>query len=179
MDSLEHKKFPIGRFEIPENICDIKLNEYIKVIKDFPDKLKDLLADFSDEQLDTQYREGGWTVRQLVNHIADSHMNSLIRLKLALTEDNPTIKPYNEAKWTELQDSVDMPIKPAMRMIKGTHQRWTALLKSMTNKQFERTFHHPEHNENQNLRVYLAHYVWHCNHHSAHIENLKKEKNWQ
>ncbi|AZA59828.1 YfiT family bacillithiol transferase [Chryseobacterium indoltheticum] len=178
MDSLEHKKFPIGRFEIPENICDIKLNEYIKVIKDFPDKLKNLITDFSDEQLDTQYRECGWTVRQLVNHIADSHINSLIRLKLALTEDNPTIKPYDEAKWAELQDSVDMPVKPAMRMIKGTHQRWTALLKSMTNKQFERTFHHPEHNENQNLRVYLAHYVWHCNHHFAHIENLKKEKNW-
>lgn len=178
MSNLEHKKYPIGRFEVPQNICDIQLNEYIKVIKDFPDKLKKLVENFSEDQFDTQYREGGWTVRQLINHIADSHINSFVRLKLALTEDNPTIKPYDEAKWAELQDSLSMPVKPALKIIKGTHQRWTLLLKSMTNKQFERTFHHPETNENQDLRTYLAHYVWHCNHHFAHIENLKTEKNW-
>lgn len=178
MSNLKQKKYPIGRFEVPEDICDIKLNEYIKVIKNFPDKLKILIENFNDEQLDTQYREGGWTVRQLINYIADSHINSLMRLKLALTEENPSIKPHDEAKWAELQDSVNMPIKPAMRMIKGTHQRWAHLLKSMTNKQFERTFHHPEQNKNYDLRTYLAHYVWHCNHHFAHIENLKTEKNW-
>ncbi|MDR6157526.1 putative damage-inducible protein DinB [Chryseobacterium sp. SLBN-27] len=178
MNDIEQKRFPIGQFKEPENICDIKLDEYIKVIKDFPAKLKNLIEDFSDDQLDTQYREGGWTVRQLVNHIADSHINSFIRFKLALTEDTPTIKPYDEAKWAELQDSQNMPVKPAMRMIKGTHQRWTALLKSMTNKQFERTFHHPEHHKNYDLRHCLALYVWHCNHHFAHIENLKKEKGW-
>ncbi|ANF52666.1 YfiT family bacillithiol transferase [Chryseobacterium glaciei] len=178
MSNLEQKRFPIGEYQQPENICDIKLDEYIKVIKNFPEKLKKLIEDLSDDQLDTPYREGGWTVRQLVNHIADSHINSFIRLKLALTEDNPTIRPYDEAKWAELQDSVNMPIKPAMRMIKGTHQRWAALLKTLTNKQFERTFHHPEQNQNYDLRNYLALYVWHCNHHFAHIENLKKEKGW-
>lgn len=178
MSNLEHKKYPIGRFEVPDNICDIKLSEYIKVIKNFPEKLKSLVENFSDEQFDTQYREGGWTVRQLINHIADSHINSFIRLKLALTENNPVIKPYDEAKWAELQDSLNMPVKAAMKMIKGTHQRWTVLLKSMTNKQFERTFHHPETHQDQDLRTYLAHYAWHCNHHFAHIENLKKEKNW-
>lgn len=178
MNSSEHKKFPIGPFEQPENICDSKLDEYIKVIKDFPGKLKNLIEDFSDDQLDTQYREGGWTVRQLVNHIADSHINSFMRFKLALTEENPVIKPYDEAKWAELQDSANMPVKPAMRMIKGTHQRWVALLKSLTNRQFEKTFHHPEHNKDYTLRNCLALYAWHCNHHFAHIENLKKEKGW-
>lgn len=178
MNDIEQKKFPIGTFEVPENICDITLDEYIKVIKDFPGKLKNLIEDFSDDQLDTQYRPGGWTVRQLVNHIADSHINSFIRFKLALTEENPTIKPYDEAKWAELQDSLNMPVKPAMRIIRGTHQRWTTLLKSMTNKQFERTFHHPEQNKNYDLRHCLALYAWHCNHHFAHIENLKKEKGW-
>ncbi|UOU97560.1 putative metal-dependent hydrolase [Chryseobacterium daecheongense] len=178
MSDLEHKKFPIGPFEWPGHISDIELDEHIKVIKSFPGKLKNLIEDFNDDQLDTQYREGGWTVRQLVNHIADSHINSFIRFKLALTEDNPTIKPYDEAKWAELQDSISMPVKPAMRMIKGTHQRWATLLKSLTNKQFERTFHHPEQQKDYDLRNYLAFYLWHCNHHFAHIENLKKEKGW-
>lgn len=178
MSNLEQKKFPIGQFQQPEKVCDIKLDEHLKIIKDFPGRLKNLIEDFSDDQLDTPYREGGWTVRQLVNHIADSHVNSFIRFKLALTEDNPTIKPYDEAKWAELQDSVNMPIRPAMRMIKGTHQRWTVLLKSLTNKQFERTFHHPEQNKDYDLRNYLAFYGWHCDHHFAHIEKLKKEKGW-
>lgn len=178
MNDLEQRKYPIGQFQAPDHISDVELDEYIKVIKDFPGRLKNLIENFSDDQLDTPYREGGWTVRQLINHIADSHINSFMRLKLALTEDNPVIKPYDEAKWAELQDSVNMPIKPAMRIIKGTHQRWVALLKSLTNKQLERTFHHPEHNKDYNLRHHLALYVWHCNHHYAHIENLKKEKGW-
>lgn len=178
MSDLEKKKFPIGQFEAPEHISDTELDEHIKTIKDFPGRLKNLIENFTDSQLDTQYREGGWTVRQLINHIADSHINSFIRFKLALTEENPTIKPYDEAKWAELQDSINIPVKPAMRMIKGTHQRWAVLLKSLTNKQLERTFNHPEQNKNYNLRHYLAFYVWHCNHHFAHIETLKKEKGW-
>ncbi|KMQ68328.1 hydrolase [Chryseobacterium sp. FH2] len=178
MNTLENKKYPIGHFQEPANICDIKLDENIKVIKDFPGRLKNLIENFSDDELDTPYRDGGWTVRQLVNHLADSHINSFIRFKLALTEDNPTIKPYDEAKWAELQDSISMPVKPAMRMIKGTHQRWTVLLKSLTNKQFERTFRHPEKKNDYDLRYYVALYAWHCNHHFAHIDNLKKEKGW-
>ncbi|VFA40596.1 Putative metal-dependent hydrolase yfiT [Chryseobacterium indologenes] len=97
MSDLENKKFPIGQFETPENINDTTLDTYIKVIKDFPGRLKNLIENFTDDQLDTPYREGGWTVRQLVNHLSDSHINSFIRFKLALTEDNPTIKPYDEA----------------------------------------------------------------------------------
>jgi len=178
MNDLEKKKFPIGQFNAPASISDAELEQHIRVIKNFPGRLKNLIEDFSDEQLDTQYRPGGWTVRQLVNHLADSHANSFIRFKLALTEDNPTIKPYDEARWAELQDSTGISVKPAMRMLKGTHQRWYFLLKTLTNRQFERTFHHPEHHEDHDLRYYLALYVWHCNHHFAHIENLKRDQCW-
>lgn len=178
MSNPEPKRFPIGQFDEPEEISDTQLDEYIKTIKNFPAKLKDLIENFTDEQLDMPYREKGWTVRQLINHLADSHANSFIRFKLALTEDNPIIKPYHEAKWAELQDSTSISIKPAMRMLKGIHQRWYHLLKSLTNRQFERTFHHPKQNKDYNLRICLAHYVWHCNHHFAHIENLKKEQGW-
>ncbi|MCU7613693.1 bacillithiol transferase BstA [Chryseobacterium sp. GMJ5] len=178
MDITDYKRFPIGQFQEPDNISDIELDKHIKVIKNFPEKLKNLIEDFSDDQLDTPYREGGWTVRQVIHHLADSHANSFIRFKLALTEENPTIKPYDEAKWAELQDSINMPVKPAMRMIKGIHQRWYVILKSLTNKQFERTFHHPEKEKDNNLRYYVALYSWHCHHHFAHIETLKNEQGW-
>ena len=176
--NLVEKKYPIGEFSIPETITDQMLDGYICDIKNFPGKLKNLLENWTEAQLDNQYREGGWTVRQLINHLADSHANSFIRFKLALTEENPTIKPYDEAKWAELQDSRNIEIKPAMRMLKGLHQRWHYLLKTLTNKEFARTFHHPEQNKNYSLREYLAFYSWHCNHHFAHMENLKKDKGW-
>lgn len=178
MNNLDSKRYPIGDFNEPKTISDTELQEYIQVIKNFPARLKFLIENFTDEQLDTPYREGGWSVRQLVNHLADSHANSFIRFKLALTEENPTIKPYHEAKWAELPDSLNISIKPAMRMLKGIHQRWSYLLKSLNNEQFERTFHHPENQKNYNLRICLALYVWHCNHHFAHVENLKIEKGW-
>lgn len=178
MDDLENKKYPIGKFIEIDNSSDEELYEQIKTINYFPAKLLNLVESFSDDQLDTQYRDGGWTVRQLVNHLADSHANSFIRFKLALTEENPTIKPYDEAKFAELQDSIHIPIKSALNMLKGIHERWFVLLKTLTNKQFKRTFHHPEMKKDFNLRFHLAYYVWHCNHHFAHIENLKLEKGW-
>ncbi|WP_234111346.1 MULTISPECIES: YfiT family bacillithiol transferase [Chryseobacterium] len=178
MDNMEQKKYPIGKFTAPEQISDQQIDQYIKVLKDFPGKLKLLIENWTDDQLDTQYREGGWKVRQLVNHLADSHMNSYIRCKLALTEDNPTIKTYDEAKWAELQDSFNMEIKPALQILKGLHKRWVYELKSLTNKEFESTFFHPEQNRKITLRETLAFYAWHCDHHLAHIENLKKEKGW-
>ncbi len=178
MDNIEQKKYPIGEFQpITEN-SDVELDQHIKILKNFPARLKNLIENWTDEQLDTQYREGGWTVRQLVNHIADSHMNSYIRFKLALTEENPTVKPYDEAKWAELQDSFNIEIKPALQILRGLHKRWVYELKSLTNKEFESTFFHPEQNRSITLRESLAFYAWHCDHHYAHIENLKKEKNW-
>ncbi len=179
MDNIEQKKYPLGKFEIPENISDVNVEDNITVLKMFPNKLKNLVGEWNDEQLDTQYRENGWTVRQLVNHIADSHMNSFIRFKLALTEQNPVVKPYNEAAWAELQDSFTIDIKPALQLLKGLHKRWVYELKALTNREFdESTFFHPEQNRSITLRESLAYYAWHCDHHLAHIQNLKKEKNW-
>jgi hypothetical protein len=178
MDNLEHKKYPIGKFELSENISDQDLDRYIQTIKDFPSKLKHLVENWSDDQLDTQYREGGWKVRQLIHHLSDSHINSFIRFKLALTEDNPTIKPYDEAKWAELQDSFSMEIKPALQILKGLHKRWVYEMKCLTNRDFESTFFHPGENKKMSLKESVAFYSWHCNHHFAHIENLKLEKGW-
>ena len=110
MDNLDHKKYPIGKFQESKKISDQDIDQHIKTLQDFPAKLKNLVGSWTDDQLDTQYREGGWKVRQLVNHLADSHMNSFIRFKLALTEDNPTIKCYDEAQWAELQDSFNMDL---------------------------------------------------------------------
>lgn len=178
MDSLEHKKYPLGEFQNLVAISDLDIDRCIKTLQNFPGKLKNLVGSWSDEQLDTQYRKGGWKVRQLVNHLSDSHMMSYLRFKLALTEDNPTIIPYNEAKWAELQDSFSISIKPALQLLKGLHERWVFELKALTNREFESTFYHPEQNRKIALKESLMFYAWHCDHHYAHIENLKKEKGW-
>ena len=178
MDNIEEKKFPIGRFAEPVEISDQQVDDYIKTLKDFPRKLKNEVESWTDDQLDTQYREGGWKVRQLINHMADSSMNSYIRFKLALTEENPTIKPYDEQQWAELQDSFSIEIKPAIQTLKGVHKRWVYELMSLTNKELESTFFHPGQNKSINLRENLAFCAWHCDHHLAHIQHLKKEKNW-
>ena len=178
MDNLELKKFPIGKFQDPTKISDQDIDKHITTLTEFPSKLKNLVGNWSNEQLDTQYRESGWTVRQLINHLADSHMNSYIRFKLALTENNPTVKPWDQTQWAELQDSFNMDIKPALQILKGLHKRWVFELKSLTNREFESTFHHPEQHRNITLRESLAFYAWHCNHHFAHIQTLKTEHNW-
>lgn len=178
MDKLEHKKYPIGKFQQPEKVTDVDIDKHIKTIKDFPSKLKYLVENLTDDQLDIQYRKGGWKIRQLIHHLADSHMNSFMRFKLALTEDNPTIKPYDEAQWAELQDSFSMDIKSSLQILKGLHKRWVYEMKSLTNKEFEHTFFHPEQSRNISLRESLAFYSWHCNHHFSHIENIIKEKGW-
>lgn len=178
MDNTEAKKYPIGQFQQPEKISDQDLDRYIKTIKDFPGKIKHLVENWTNEQLDTQYRTNGWKVRQLINHLADSSMNSYIRFKLALTESNPTIKTYNEQQWAELQDSFNIDIKPAMQTLKGVHKRWVYELKALTNKEFESTYHHPDQNRDISLRESLAFCAWHCDHHFAHIDQLRKENNW-
>ena len=178
MDKLEHLKYPIGEFQDIPEITDQDIDNYIQTLKEFPRQLKSLVGNWTDEQLDTQYRAGGWTVRQLVNHLSDSHMNSFIRFKLALTEDNPTVKIYDQAKWAELQDSFNMDIKPALQILKGLHKRWVFELRSLTNREFESTFYHPEQHRTITLRESLDFYAWHCEHHLAHIESLKMENNW-
>ncbi|GAA5038738.1 putative metal-dependent hydrolase [Marivirga lumbricoides] len=151
------------------------LDEFITDISSFPVRLRNEVQHLNSEQLNIPYRPGGWTIRQLVHHCADSHMNSLMRFKLALTEDQPVIKPYFEDRWAELPDS-KMEIEPALQILEGLHARWTTLLKSLTAEQLKKVFVHPEHGTEISLEENIALYAWHCNHHLAHVVSLKPKK---
>lgn len=176
--SLENLRFPIGHFEKPIEITKDILSGYISDISSFPNRLRVAVENLSDVQLDTPYREEGWTLRQVVHHCADSHMNSLIRFKLALTEEKPVIKPYFEERWAELEDSKNMPISSSLKLLDGLHERWTILLNSLSQDDLQRTFIHPEHGKEFRLDENIGVYAWHCNHHLAHITSLKSRKGW-
>ncbi len=173
---LEQLRFPIGHFIKPEVYSKAILNHYIQTISNFPSKLKLEVAHLTNEQLETEYRPEGWTIKQVIHHCADSHMNSFIRFKLALTENKPTIKPYFEERWGDLSDSKNMPIESSLQILEGLHERWTVLLKSLSDENLERTFIHPEHENEIPLKENIAVYAWHCEHHLAHITELKKRK---
>jgi len=176
---INHLKFPIGEFKKPDTLTSEILGKYIKDIESFPKRLRAEVENLTDEQLDTPYRPDGWTIRQVVNHCADSHMNSLTRFKLALTEDKPTIKPYFEERWAELADSKTMPIDSALLMLEGLHKRWTVLLKSLTDDDLKRSYFHPQNGREYRLEESIGLYAWHSNHHLAHITTLKQIKNWK
>ena len=163
-------RFPIGTFTKPENITNDNLQQRILDIETFPSRLKSAIKNTKNSDLSRQYRPKGWTIRQVINHCADSHMNSLMRFKLALTEDNPTIKPYMEAHWAELADSLADNIEPAISMLEGIHCRWVILLRSLSTEQLKRTFIHPEHGNKVSLEENIGIYAWHCNHHLAHVK---------
>jgi len=146
-------------------------------MEQLPWRLREAVAGLSDEQLDTPYRPGGWTVRQVVHHLADSHMNGLIRMKLALTEDNPTIKPYDENAWSALPD-MRLPIDVSLGLLESLHTRWSALLRSLTPAQLRRTFVHPEHGQTLTLGYHAQNYGWHSRHHVAHITALRQRRGW-
>jgi hypothetical protein len=176
--NLEQLKFPIGKFEKPENITNEILSQWKNDIATFPKKIKNEVEILSDNQLDTPYRPDGWTIRQVVHHCADSHINSFIRFKLALTENNPTIKPYYEERWAELSDSKYFPVEPSLKILEGIHHRWSELLDKLTIEDLEKTFTHPEQNKTFTLLENIGVYAWHCNHHLAHITTLKVRNNW-
>ncbi|MCB0495279.1 MAG: putative metal-dependent hydrolase [Cyclobacteriaceae bacterium] len=170
-DSL---RYPIGKCPRPKEISNETLNEWTKVIKGFPSHLKAVVKDLSNQELDIPYRKDGWTVRQLVHHLADSHMNAYLRFKLALTEKRPTIKPYEQDLWAK-QPDYEGSIDPSLEILEGVHNRWAKLLESMTPKDFEQTYIHPEYNDEYDLKESLCQYEWHCRHHLAHIELAKKQ----
>ncbi|MBV9241570.1 MAG: bacillithiol transferase BstA [Acidobacteria bacterium] len=174
MDDL---RYPIGEFDCDFEVSRAARAARIADIRALPQKMREAVAGLSDEQLDTEYRPEGWTVRQTVHHVADSHANSIIRFKLALTEDEtPTIKPYYEDRWAELGDS-KLPIDVSLALIDGIHTRWLALMDSMTDADFNKKFIHPETGE-WTLDGALALYAWHSKHHTAHITHLIKRKGW-
>ena len=173
---IEDLRYPIGKFDKNFEITAALKLEYINEIKALPKKIKTVVENLNDDQLDTPYRLGGWTVRQTVHHIADSHLNSFIRFKLALTEDAPTIRPYFEDRWAELEDS-SLPIDCSMKITEGVHARWTTLLESMSDEEFARKLVHPETGE-WTLENILALYAWHSRHHTAHITKLRDRNGW-
>ena len=178
MTPIPDKRYPIGPYVEPKEISDIDTDHHINTIKEFYPRLKALVSELDDFQLDTPYREGGWTVRQLVNHLADCHMAKYLNFKMALTEENPQIRTFCQSSWAELQDSFSIDIKPALQIIKGLHKRWVYELKSLTNRELEMTFHDVEQNRDIPLRQGLSYCAWHCHHHLAHIQNLCIEKGW-
>lgn len=174
---IEFLKYPIGKFKLPESINPEAIQEAIAIIKSFPANLFTAVSPLTVQQLETPYRPGGWAIRQLVHHCADSHMNAFIRYKLALTEENPTVKPYDEAVWANLPDA-SMPIESSLAIIKAIHLKWGVLLDSMKPEDFKKTFFHPEKKRSQDLEEVTLLYAWHSQHHLAHIQHLVLMENW-
>ena len=177
--NLEKLKYPIGKVEIPEKITKKNIEDWISLIERFPQELEFLTKDLSENQLDTPYREGGWSIRQVVHHCYDSHHNSYTRFKWALTEDNPLIKVYFEERWAELHDSKSMPIFLSTDALKALHSKWVYLLRGLTEEQLNKTFIHPSGNEVVGLKENIGIYAWHCRHHYHHIEQLMIRKGWK
>ena len=176
---MEHLKYPIGKTNIPEIISSENISIWIKTIEDFPNRLEDLVKNLTQEQIDTPYRNGGWTVRQVVHHCYDSHHNSYTRFKWTLTEDNPVIKAYYEDLWAELFDSKFAPINLSLDSLKALHTKWVYLLKGLTEEEikFKSLFILTE-MKKLALKENIGIYAWHCNHHYAHIEQLLIRENW-
>ena len=160
-------RFPIGKFSPSPNVTDDQRRALIAKIANTPAELRRATAGLTDAQIETPYRPGGWTVRQVVHHVPDSHMNAYVRFKLALTEDKPTIKPYNEAEWAKLPDSM-LPVEVSLRLLDSVHERWVALLRALPPSLWARTFLHPEMGT-MTLDTTLQLYAWHGRHHLAHI----------
>src|SRR5690348_4141462 len=174
---MSDPRFPIGKFQYEGPPSDAQRQAFIADIANTPRALRGAVAWLSSQQLDTPYREGGWTVRQVVHHVPDSHMNSYVRFKLALTEDEPTIKPYDEARWAELTDS-KAPVELSLQLLENLHKRWVLLLNSLTPSNWQRKFRHPERGMmtlDENVQLY----AWHGRHHVAHITALRQRNNWR
>jgi len=171
-------RYPVGPFEPVSTLTPDQRRAAIDAIAEVPARLRAAVANLTDAQLDTPYRPGGWTVRQLVHHIADSHMNALTRFKLALTEDAPTVKTYEEGLWAELADTKTPPIDSSLAIIDNLHKRWVILLRSLDPVQFERKFRHPQWGLGT-VNFLLAQYAWHGKHHVAHITSLRERNGWR
>jgi hypothetical protein len=169
--------YPIGKFTPPQQVTPDLRQQAITTIAELPAKFRAALKGLNDSQLDTPYRPGGWTLRQLAHHVPESHMNAYIRLKLALTESEPTVKPYDEARWAELPDA-RYSIEVSLLLLESLHERWVRVLRLLKDEQFARTFRHPEHAGALTVEWLLFQYAWHSRHHTAHITELRKQKGW-
>jgi len=171
-------RYPVGKFDFDAPIDEANYPTLIGEIAEAPGALRSAVAGLSRDQLETRYRPGGWTVKQVVHHVPDSHLNAYTRFKLALTETEPTIKPYDEAAWAELADSQKGPIAASLDLLDALHLRWVTLLRSMDIADFNRGLRHPEHGRVLTLKQMLGLYAWHGRHHVAHITSLRKREGW-
>lgn len=171
--------YPIGTFSYEHPYSAAELQEKIGSIASFPVRFREAVAGLSEAQLNTPYREGGWAVRQLIHHVADSHSQGYMRVKLALTEDNPTIKPYEEQLWAELNDSFAVPVEASLNILDAVHARWVAIYAKMQADDWNRTFFHPGLQTKFTLKQHVGLYTWHGNHHLAHVTHLKERMGWQ
>ncbi len=176
-DFMTDLRYPIGKFTYDENLTEDQKRAFLDDVAQAPANLRAAVKGLSETQLDTAYRPGGWTVRQVVHHVPDSHLNSYVRFKLALTEDEPTIKPYAEDRWAELPDTKATPVEVSLVLLESLHDRWVRLLRSLTPEEWKRTFRHPEMGA-MTLEKTLALYAWHGRHHVAHITALRSREGW-
>ena len=170
--------YPIGKFEFRGSLTPEERKRLIAQIAAAPAIFRAAVAGLSEKQLDTPYRPDGWTLRQVVHHVPDSHQNAYIRCKLALTEHQPTIKPYDQERWAELADSEHTPIETSLALLEALHERWVALLRALSPEDFARILIHPEHDAPLSLDKLVAHYAWHGAHHAAHITGLRERMGW-
>ncbi|TCJ19135.1 putative metal-dependent hydrolase [Flaviaesturariibacter flavus] len=178
METSTDLRYPVGKYE-PKPFSTNQKEEWIADIKFLPNLLEAAISNLDGAQLQTPYREGGWTVHQVVHHVADSHMNAYIRFKLGMTEENPTIKPYEEKDWAVLEDVRQLPVNISITLLFALHERWTVFLKSIPDEAWEtRTVFHPEHQQKLTLWFLLGMYAWHSRHHTAHITALRERMGW-
>lgn len=170
-------RYPIGKYE-PQPYSEQQKQAWLLDLQFLPEALERAISNLDEAQLDTPYREGGWTVRQLVHHVADSHMNAYIRFKLGLTEDKPTIKPYEEQEWALLADNQAVPINVSLTLLHALHIRWVATINNLSEEQWNRLVVHPAANREMSLWFLLGLYAWHGNHHVAHVTTLRENKQW-
>jgi len=173
----EDLRYPIGPFQAPGTVSESDRQLFIQQIADTPAQLRESVRGLTDEQLSTPYRDGGWTPRQVAHHIADSHLNSYVRFKLAVTENTPTIKAYNEAVWAELDDAKNTPAETSVQLLESLHERWVRFLRTLSGEELERTFLHPELGT-VTVDRNIALYAWHGRHHVAHITALRQRNGW-
>jgi uncharacterized damage-inducible protein DinB len=171
-------RYPIGPFVEPEGFDRAARAGWIEALRGAPRELRSAVAGLSDPQLDTPYRDGGWTVRQVVHHLPDSHLNAYLRCRLALTEETPTIRPYEEARWAELPDAREAAVDLSLNLLEALHARWLALLDALPAAAFERRLVHPERRAAMTLQALLALYAWHGRHHVAQITSLRQRRGW-
>lgn len=171
-------RYPIGEFERRDELNADERRTMIDTIAAAPARMREAVSGLSEAQLDTPYREGGWTVRQVIHHVPDSHLNAYIRLKLALTENDPAIRPYDEGLWAELPDSKETPVEVSLTLLESLHARWVTLLRSLQESDFRRTLRHPEHSGILTVDWLVSMYAWHSRHHVGHVTALRERSGW-